>query len=70
MSKTTVSKLDAIPSGWWLSGSHPAEYIAGIDRNQAHSGTQCASLANRVAAPDGAPLLCKKSQPATMLARE
>lgn len=52
MSKTTVSKLDAIPSGWWLSGSHPAEYIAGIDRNQAHSGSQCASLVNRANAPD------------------
>lgn len=52
MVKSTMSKLDAIPSSWWLSGSHPAEYQAGIDKTQAHSGTQCASLANRVAAPD------------------
>lgn len=52
MVKSTMSKLDPIPSGWWLSGSHPAEYEAGIDKTQAHSGTQCASLVNRATAPD------------------
>lgn len=52
MVESTKSKLEAIPSGWCLSGSHPADYIAGIDKTQAHSGSQCASLVNRVAAPD------------------
>ncbi len=51
MSKSTISRLEAIPQGWWLSGSHPAEYTAGIDKTQAHSGSQCAALVNRVDAP-------------------
>ncbi|MDP3510529.1 MAG: hypothetical protein Q8T09_21345 [Candidatus Melainabacteria bacterium] len=72
MSKTTKSKLEAIPNGWWLSGSHPADYMAGIDKTQAHSGTQCASssVEQLRQTSQASPLLCKKSQPSTMLARE
>lgn len=51
MSKSTISRLEQIPQGWWLSGSHPAEYTAGLDKTQAHSGSQSASLVNRVDAP-------------------
>ncbi len=51
MSKSTISRLEAIPQGWWLSGSHAAEYTAGIDKTQAHNDTQCAALVNRVDAP-------------------
>jgi hypothetical protein len=49
--KSTISRLKAIPQRWWLSGSHPAEYTAGIDKTQAHSGSQSASLVNRADAP-------------------
>jgi len=51
MSKSTISRLEPIPQGWWLSGSHIAEYTAGIDKTQAHSGSQCAALVNQVDAP-------------------
>lgn len=51
MSNSTISRLEPIPQGWWLSGIHPAEYTAGIDKTQAHSGSKSASLVNRVDAP-------------------
>ncbi len=53
MNKSIKTKLGDVPRGWWLSGSNPADYIAGIDHTQAHSGAQSASIRNGADEPEG-----------------
>jgi len=42
-----------IPRGWYMAGSEPTHYEAGIDSNIAHSGSRCAFVQPAVDEPQG-----------------
>jgi hypothetical protein len=43
----------AVPRGWHLAGSKPAEYEAGVDAGQPHEGRNSAFLKSKTGSVDG-----------------
>jgi hypothetical protein len=43
----------AVPAGWYIAGSKPAEYEAGVDASAAHNNHSSAYLKSKNPAVDG-----------------
>src|SRR5262245_64279874 len=48
-----IAASSSAPSGWFLAGSAPADYVTGSDAKTMHGGKGSAYLASKTATPKG-----------------